>query len=164
MNDTDQIKLLLSLFAIQLPTLLVCFVAGVVILGRWKQGSKGSMWALLRFGLAAVLCFAVPVADCFARLDQAQWPHDGRECTGNGRLFDRVVSAARCHLRFALDSGICRTLDLGSSIYASLIQIRTPIKPNPYERVSKCGGLASLVVCFQPRKLSGCLSPATAII
>jgi hypothetical protein len=58
MNNTDQIELLLSTFAIQLPTLLVCFVAGVVILGRWKQGS---MWALLGFGLAAVLCFAVPV-------------------------------------------------------------------------------------------------------
>jgi hypothetical protein len=62
MNNTDQIKLLLSTFAIQVPTLLVCFVAGVVILGRWKQGSKGSMWALLGFGLAAILCFAVPVA------------------------------------------------------------------------------------------------------
>ena len=62
MNNTDQIKLLLSMFAIQLPTLIVCFVAGVVILGRWKQGSKGSMWALLGFGLAAFLCFAVPVA------------------------------------------------------------------------------------------------------
>jgi hypothetical protein len=61
MNNTDQIKVLLSMFAIQLPTLLVCFVAGVVILGSWKQGSKGSMWALLGFGLAAVLCFAVPV-------------------------------------------------------------------------------------------------------
>jgi hypothetical protein len=61
MNNTDQIELLLSTFAIQLPTLLVCFVAGVVILGRWKQGSNGSMWALLGFGLAAVLCFAVPV-------------------------------------------------------------------------------------------------------
>jgi len=62
MNNTDQIKVLLSMFAIQLPTLLVCFVAGVVILARWKQGSKGSMWALLGFGLATVLCFAVPVA------------------------------------------------------------------------------------------------------
>ena len=62
MNNTDQIKALLSMFAIQLPTLLVCFVAGVVILGRWKEGSKGSIWALLGFGLAAVLCFAVPVA------------------------------------------------------------------------------------------------------
>ena len=62
MNNTDQIKLLLSMFAIHLPTLLVCFVAGIVILGRWKQGSKGSMWALFGFGLAAVLCFAIPVA------------------------------------------------------------------------------------------------------
>ena len=62
MNNTDQIKLFVSRFAIQLPTLLVCFVAGVVILGRWKEDSKGSMWALLGFGLAAVLCFAVPVA------------------------------------------------------------------------------------------------------
>jgi hypothetical protein len=62
MNNTDQIKVLLSMFALQLPTLLVCLVAGVVILGRWKDGSKGSMSALLGFGLAAVLCFAVPVA------------------------------------------------------------------------------------------------------
>jgi hypothetical protein len=62
MNNTDQIKLLLTTFAIQLPTLLVCFVAGVVILGRWKQASKASIWALLGFGLTAVLCFAVPVA------------------------------------------------------------------------------------------------------
>ena len=62
MNNTDQIKLLISTFAIQLPTLLVCFVAGVVILGKWREGSKGSMWALFGFGLAAVLCFAIPVA------------------------------------------------------------------------------------------------------
>ncbi len=61
MNNIDQIELSLSMFAIQLPTLIVCFVAGVVILGRWKEGSRGSMWALLGFGLAAVLCFAVPV-------------------------------------------------------------------------------------------------------
>jgi hypothetical protein len=62
MNNTDQIKLLLSMFTIQLPTLLVCFVAIVVVLERWKAGSKGSIWALLGFSLAAVLCFAVPVA------------------------------------------------------------------------------------------------------
>ena len=62
MNNADQLRLLLSTFAIQLPILLVCFVAGVVILGKWKEGSTGSLWALLGFGLAAVLCFAVPVA------------------------------------------------------------------------------------------------------
>jgi hypothetical protein len=62
MNNPDQIKLFLSMFAIQMPTLLVCFVAGVVILARWKDCSKASMWALLGFGLTAVLCFGVPVA------------------------------------------------------------------------------------------------------
>jgi len=62
MNNTDQIRLLLSMFAIQLPTLLVCLVALVVVLGKWKEGSRGSMWALFGFGLAAFLCFAVPVA------------------------------------------------------------------------------------------------------
>ena len=61
MNNPDHVKMLLSMFAIQLPTLVVCFVALVVVLGKWKDGSKGSMWALLGFGLAAVLCFAVPV-------------------------------------------------------------------------------------------------------
>jgi len=62
MNNTDHLELLLSTFVTQLPTLLVCFVAGVVILGKWKEGSKGSLWALLGFGLAAFLCFAIPVA------------------------------------------------------------------------------------------------------
>lgn len=62
MNNTDQIEMLLSMFTIQLPTLLVCFVAGVVILGRWKEASKGAMWALLGFGLATILCIAIPVA------------------------------------------------------------------------------------------------------
>jgi hypothetical protein len=61
MNQTDQLKMLFSTFTIQLPTLLVCFVAGVVILAKWKEGSKGSLWALLGFGLTAVLCFAIPV-------------------------------------------------------------------------------------------------------
>jgi hypothetical protein len=63
-------------------------------------------------------------------LGQAQRPHDGRECIGNGQHFDRLVSAARCHLRFTLDSGVCRTLDLASSVYAFLIQIGTSIRPN----------------------------------
>jgi hypothetical protein len=62
MNNPDQIKLFLSMFAIQAPTLLVCFAAGIVILARWNECSKASMWALFGFGLTAVLCFAVPVA------------------------------------------------------------------------------------------------------
>src|SRR5205823_1376842 len=69
-------------------------------------------------------------ADCCATVGQAQRPHDGRECIGNSRRFVRVVSAARCHLRFTLDSGICRMLDPASSIYTSLIQIKMPTRPN----------------------------------
>ncbi len=83
MNNTDQIKVLLSMFAIQLPTLLVCFVAGVVVLGRWKQASKGSMWALLGFGLAAVLCFAVPVVQTAVQ----EWVrHTGRTTVENASV------------------------------------------------------------------------------
>ena len=67
MNNTDQIEMLLSMFTIQLPTLLVCFVAGVVILGRWKEASEGAMWALLGFGLATILCIAIPVAQAGCR-------------------------------------------------------------------------------------------------
>ena len=88
----------------------------------------GASW--IRPGSGSLFCRSSR-ADCCARLGQAQRLHDARECIGNGRHFVRVVSAARCQLRFTLDSGICRTLDLSSSIWASLIQIRTPIKPNP---------------------------------
>ena len=62
MNDSDQIKLLVSMLAVQLPTLLVCFAAAAVILVRWKDASKAAMWALLGFGLSMVLCIAIPVA------------------------------------------------------------------------------------------------------
>ncbi|HEY7001273.1 MAG TPA: hypothetical protein VH330_05995 [Candidatus Udaeobacter sp.] len=87
MNNTDQIELALSMFAIQLPTLLVCFVAGVVILGRWKQGSKGSIWALLGFGLAAVLCLAVPVAQTALQ----QWVrHAGHTSVENASIMAGV--------------------------------------------------------------------------
>ena len=67
MNDTDQFKMLLSMFATQLPTLLVCFVAGVVILGKWKEGSSGSKWALMGFGLTLILCFAIPIGQTAVR-------------------------------------------------------------------------------------------------
>ena len=88
MNNTDQIKVLLSMFAIQLPTLLVCFIAGVVVLGRWKQASKGSMWALLGFGLAAVLCFAVPVVQTSVQ----EWiRHSGRTMAENASIMAGIA-------------------------------------------------------------------------
>lgn len=60
-NTTVQIKQFLSMFVMHLPTLIVCVVAAVVILTKWRQASPGSLWAMLGFGLALILCFAMPV-------------------------------------------------------------------------------------------------------
>ena len=68
MNNTDQIRMFLSTFAMQLPTLLVCLVAGVVIVVKRKQVSGGSMWALLGFGLALVLCIVIPLVQTSVQL------------------------------------------------------------------------------------------------
>lgn len=57
----DPYQMFLSMFATQLPTLLVCVVAGIVILNRWKSASAGSFWALMAFSLALILCFALPI-------------------------------------------------------------------------------------------------------
>ena len=73
----------------------------------------GASW--IRPGRGSLFCRSSR-ADCCARMGQAQRLHDVRERIGNGRHFGGVVSVARCQLRFTLDSGICRTLDLASSI------------------------------------------------
>lgn len=83
MNETDQIKMLLSMFAIQSPILLVCFVAGLVILGRWKEASKGAIWALLGFGLAAILCFTMPLAQAGLQ----KWMQGGGNVAGRTAAF-----------------------------------------------------------------------------
>jgi hypothetical protein len=59
-NTTDHLRVFLSLFAVNLPTLLVCTVACVMIVGRWRQGSGHLFWGLLGFGLALALCFVIP--------------------------------------------------------------------------------------------------------
>jgi hypothetical protein len=61
MNNSDPFKFFLSTFAMQLPILLVSLVACVTVLIRWKQTSRGALWALMGFGLAFILCFAIPI-------------------------------------------------------------------------------------------------------
>jgi hypothetical protein len=60
-NDPVQLKIFLTSLAMNVPTLLVCLVAGVVILGRWREGSSASFFAALGFGLVLVLCFVLPL-------------------------------------------------------------------------------------------------------
>jgi hypothetical protein len=61
MKTTDSIRLFFTTFVMYLPILIVCIVAGVVILLKWRQAASGSVWAMLGFGLALVLCFAMPI-------------------------------------------------------------------------------------------------------
>ena len=59
-STSDQLRMFLSLFAVNVPTLLVCFVAGIMIVARWQQEPRVALWAGLGFGLALILCFAMP--------------------------------------------------------------------------------------------------------
>jgi 4-amino-4-deoxy-L-arabinose transferase-like glycosyltransferase len=61
MSNADQVKMFFSMFAVYVPTLVICLVAGVVILAKWRQAGRGAVWALLGFGLALILCFAMPL-------------------------------------------------------------------------------------------------------
>ena len=62
MSGLSQLTLFFSLFVNQLPMLLVCLVAIGLVLTRWRQKSPALPWALMGFGLALFLCFAIPVA------------------------------------------------------------------------------------------------------
>jgi hypothetical protein len=60
-HTTDQLRVFLSLFMVHMPTLIVCAIALVVIMGRRQEGSSGySFWALAGFGGALALCFVIP--------------------------------------------------------------------------------------------------------
>ena len=56
-----------SAFTVQLPTLLVCLAACVIVLVRWRQLRGGAIWALAGFGLALVLCLVVPLVQTLAQ-------------------------------------------------------------------------------------------------
>jgi hypothetical protein len=61
MNNADEIKTVLSTFAVYLPRVIICLVAVVVVLAKWREARGGALWALLGFGLALILCFVMPV-------------------------------------------------------------------------------------------------------
>ena len=61
LNNPDQLNLMLAMFVPQLPILLVCLVGGGVVLAKWEEAPSAAVWALLGFGLSAVLCIAIPV-------------------------------------------------------------------------------------------------------
>lgn len=61
MNNADEIKTFVSMFAVYLPRVIICLLACIVILAKWRDAPRGALWALLGFGLALILCFVMPV-------------------------------------------------------------------------------------------------------
>jgi hypothetical protein len=61
MNNADEIKTFLSTFAVYLPRVIICLVACIVIVAKWREARGGALWALLGFGLALILFFGIPV-------------------------------------------------------------------------------------------------------
>ena len=51
----------LTTFAVQLPVWVICLVAAVVVLVKWRQALRASIWALAGFGLTSILCFGIPL-------------------------------------------------------------------------------------------------------
>lgn len=60
-TDNAQLTVLLSLFAAQLPILIVSLFGCVVVMARKKELSAAASWALMGFGLSIVLCVVIPV-------------------------------------------------------------------------------------------------------
>ncbi len=62
MNDTKIFSELLGGIAVQLPVLLVCLVGIMVALISWRRAPAASLWTLLAFGLALLLCILIPIS------------------------------------------------------------------------------------------------------
>jgi hypothetical protein len=89
------------------------------------------MWALLGFGLAAILCFAVPVAQTAVQ----DWIRQSGHTTVESASVMAGISMVWSVLRAVSYALLLIAVFAGRSTsppvsYASLIQIRTPIEPN----------------------------------
>jgi hypothetical protein len=72
-RDPAQLTALFSLFAAQLPILLVSLLGCLVIGVRSNELSTASSWALMGFGLSVLLCVLIPVAQAVVQ----NWAMDG---------------------------------------------------------------------------------------
>src|SRR6476469_4830512 len=60
-SDSFQLPMFLSLLATGAPTIIICLIAGMVIMARWHDAPSAAPYALFGFGLLFVLCFAMPL-------------------------------------------------------------------------------------------------------
>ena len=85
-STPDQIKIFLTMLSVQLPTMVVCLAACVVILTKWDAGSRGLLWALLGFGSVLVLSLVLPVVHTMIQ----SWAVHGGQLAGRMWAFTAV--------------------------------------------------------------------------
>jgi len=66
-NNSAQLTTLVSLFAAQIPILLVSVLGCLVVGVRRNELSTASLWALMGFGLSVLLCVLIPLAQTLAQ-------------------------------------------------------------------------------------------------
>ena len=83
-NDSAQLTALLSLFAAQLPILLVSVLGCLIVGVRRNELSTASSWALMGFGLSVLLCVLIPVTQMLVQ----NWAMDsGRSMAQRASVF-----------------------------------------------------------------------------
>jgi uncharacterized Tic20 family protein len=96
-TDNAQLTALLSLFAAQLPILIVSVLGCLVVGARRKEFADAGMWALMGFGLSVVLCIVMPVAQTAVQ----KWVLEGGASMAQRASVFTVVGVAASVLRAA---------------------------------------------------------------
>jgi hypothetical protein len=61
------LRIYFQMFLIQLPILIVCLGACIVILCRWNKRSSWTLWALFGFGLGLIISIGAPFTQACAQ-------------------------------------------------------------------------------------------------
>lgn len=77
-NDQTQMTVLVSMFAGQLPMLIVSVLGCVVVMARRNELGGAASWALMGFGLSALLCILIPLTQTLVQ----HWVLEGGASVG----------------------------------------------------------------------------------
>jgi hypothetical protein len=78
MNETNLVIEFLQGVAVQSPVFLVSLVGCIITVSKWRDLSAGAIWSLLGFGLAAILCVAIPAGQVGMRFLMMQGSSNAR--------------------------------------------------------------------------------------
>ncbi len=87
---------ILGVLVHQLPAVLMCLAACIVLLSKWESNSASFRWALVGFGILLLIGFAVPVTQVYLQ----HWLRESGNA-GNARLVYGISGGVWSVLRAA---------------------------------------------------------------